>query len=312
MGRAFGRPKSAATACVVVGSGRRFRAARKRAILELTLLCIGDVVGRPGRSLLAQAVPRLVRHDGLDCVIANVENAANGSGLTVQIFEKFRRYGVDLMTMGDHIYKRGEILPVLEQSDCIVRPVNYPAESVGREYAVFQTKKGPKVAIISVMGRLYMRPPCDCPFHAMDRVLQRIPADVKTVVVDVHAEATSEKIALGWYLAGRVSVVFGTHTHVPTADERILDGGTAYITDLGMSGPYDSVLGRRTDRILKHLTTGLPAPFEVATENVKMCGAKVRVDAETGRALHIERVSVGEADLPSVGSDNPDSADSED
>jgi metallophosphoesterase (TIGR00282 family) len=144
--------------------------------------------------------------------------------------------------------------------------------------------------VVSLMGRLYMRPPCDCPFHAVDRVLARIPNDVQVVAVDMHAEATSEKIAMGWYLDGRVSVVFGTHTHVQTADERVLDQGTAYITDLGMTGPYDSVLGRRKDRVLKALTTGMPAPFDVATEDVKLCGAIVTVDGRTGRALHIERV----------------------
>ena len=148
------------------------------------------------------------------------------------------------------------------------------------------------------MGRLFMRPPCECPFHAMDQVLSRISEDVKTVVVDVHAEATSEKIAMGWYLNGRVSVVFGTHTHVPTADETILDRGTAYITDLGMTGPYDSVLGRKKERILKALITGMPAPFDVATDDVRLCGILVKVDCDTGRARHIERVCVKSDSLP--------------
>jgi metallophosphoesterase (TIGR00282 family) len=258
--------------------------------VDITLLCIGDVVGKPGRSVVSQAIPKLVKERGVDCVIANVENAAAGSGLTAALYQKFLRYGVHLMTLGDHIYRKQEILPVLEQSAQIVRPANYPEEAVGKEFAVFETKAGPKVAVISVMGRLFMQPPVNCPFHAVDRVLGRLPEDVKIVVVDIHGEATGEKVAMGWHLCGRVSVVFGTHTHIPTADERVLDGGTAYITDLGMSGPYDSVLGRRKDRVLRAVTTGMPSPFDVATGDPRMSGVLVVVEAETGRANHIERV----------------------
>lgn len=234
----------------------------------------------------------MVKRHGVECVIANLENAAAGSGLTVSLYHKFLRYGVHLMTMGDHIYRKVEIMPVLEQSDRIVRPANYPVESVGRDFAIYQTQAGPKVAVISLMGRLFMHPPSDCPFHAVDRVLAKLPPDVKIVVVDMHAEATSEKVAMGWHLCGRVSVLFGTHTHVPTADEQILEGGTAYISDLGMTGPYDGVLGRRKDRVLRAITTGLPSPFDVAIGDPRLCGIVVRVDAETGRASHIERVRV--------------------
>jgi len=258
--------------------------------LDITLLCIGDVVGRPGRSLLSQAIPRLVRLHGVDCVIANVENAAAGSGLTEVLYNKFLRYGVNVMTMGDHIYRKTEILPVLEKSDCIVRPANYPAESIGKEYAIYQTRSGVRIAVISLMGRLFMQPPADCAFHAIDRVLAKLPPDIKIIAVDMHAEATSEKVAMGWHLNGRVSVVFGTHTHIPTADETILDRGTAFISDLGMTGPYDSVLGRRKDRVLRALTTGLPSPFDVATDDVRMYGILVKVDADTGRARRIERI----------------------
>jgi 2',3'-cyclic-nucleotide 2'-phosphodiesterase len=260
--------------------------------LDVNLLCIGDVVGRPGRTVIAQTLPRLTKEHSLDCVIANVENAAAGSGLTEGLHAKFGRFGVNLMTMGDHIYRRGDLVAVLERADNIVRPANFPAESAGREFAVYQTKRGPKVAVISLLGRLFMKPATDCPFHAVDRVLRQIGPEVKIVVVDVHAETTSEKIAMGWYLNGRVSVVFGTHTHVATADERVLDRGTAYITDLGMTGPYDSVLGRRKDRVLETLTTGMPAPFDVASGDIRLSGVLVKVDSETGRAHHIERVSV--------------------
>ncbi len=260
--------------------------------MEISILCIGDVVGKPGRSIVSQALPRLVKQHGIDCVIANVENAAAGSGVTELLYNKFLRYGVNLITLGDHIYRKGEIMPVLERSECAVRPANYPAESVGKEFAIYETAKGPKVAVISIMGRLFMRPPCDCPFHAADRVLAKLPREVNIVVVDMHAEATSEKVAMGWYLNGRASLVFGTHTHIPTADECILDRGTGYITDLGMTGPYDSVLGRRKDRILRYLISGLPAPFDVATEDVRLSGVLVRVDSDTGKTQHIERIRV--------------------
>lgn len=260
--------------------------------MDVTLLCVGDVVGRPGRAAVGRALPKLVKDHQIDCVIANVENAAAGSGLTEGLYKKFLQYGVHLMTMGDHMYRRGDLIPILGQSEHIVRPANFPPESSGREYAVYETAKQVRVAVVSLIGRLYMKPMGDCPFHAMDRVLARIPRDVKVVVVDVHAEATSEKIAMGWHVAGRVSVVFGTHTHVATADERILDGGTAYITDVGMTGPHDGVLGRRKDRVLRALTTGMPAPFDVSTDDVRLNGVLVKVNAETGRASHIERIRV--------------------
>jgi hypothetical protein len=272
--------------------------------LDITLLCIGDVVGRPGRSVLSQAVPRLIKERGVDCVIANLENAAAGSGMTGELYNKFLLYGVHLITMGDHIYRRKELIPILQDSDRIVRPANYPAEAVGKSYAVYRTERGPAVAVVSLQGRLYMRPPCDCPFHAVDLVLSQIPPEVKIIAVDMHAEATSEKIAMGWHLNGRVSVVFGTHTHVQTADERVLDGGTAYITDLGMTGPYDSVLGRRKDRVLSSLTTGMPAPFDVAADDARMCGVLVTVDGVTGRAKSIERVCANGVPTPrEVGGD---------
>lgn len=260
--------------------------------LIIKILCIGDVVGKPGRGIVASALPNLVKERGIDCVIANVENAANGSGLTEALYSKFVNYGVNLMTLGDHIYKRIEIMPVLERSDNIVRPVNYPSDSVGKEVAFFETAKGPRVAVISVMGRLFMRPPCDCPFKGVDRALARLPSDVKIAIVDFHAEATSEKIAMGWHLNGRASAMFGTHTHVQTADERVLDGGTAYISDLGMTGPYDGVLGRRKDRVLRAFITGLPSPFDVASDDARLCGAVISVDSDTGKATGIERVSI--------------------
>lgn len=271
--------------------------------MEINILCIGDVVGRPGRYVLSQALPRLVREHGVHCVICNAENIAGGSGLTPQLYEKIRRYGVNLITLGDHVYRRQEIIPVMEKADDLVRPANFPPTAPGRTFAVYETPAGPKVAVISVLGRLYMRPMTDCPFRAVDRLLGQLPADVRIVVVDVHAEVTSEKVAMGWHLDGRVSVVYGTHTHIPTADERVLPQGTAYITDLGMTGPYDSILGRRKDRVLRTLLTNTPNPFDVAEDDARLCGIFVRVNSDTGRAVHIERIRVDGHTLPA-----PDSA----
>ena len=262
--------------------------------MDVNILCIGDVVGQPGRFALSQALPRLIQERAIDCVIVNAENASGGSGLTPQLYEKMLRYGANLITLGDHVYKRYEIIPVLERADNIVRPANLPSEAPGRGVAIFTTRRGPRVAVITVLGRLYMKPPPDCPFHAVDRLIAQLPSDVRIVVVEIHAEVTSEKVAMGWHLDGRASIVFGTHTHIPTADERVLPRGTAYITDLGMTGPYDSVLGRRKDRVLRHLLTGMPAPFDVAEGDFRLCGILATIDSNSGRAKHVERVRVDE------------------
>jgi metallophosphoesterase (TIGR00282 family) len=258
--------------------------------MQINLLCVGDVVGKPGRLVLSELLPQLVRDEQVDCVVANAENAAQGSGLTPALYEKFLQHGVDVVTMGDHIYKRRELVGVLEQSDRIVRPVNLPNAAVGKELTIFQTRRGPRVAVLSALGQLYMRPAADSPFRAVDRVLERVPRDVHIVVLDFHAEATSEKVAMGWHLDGRVSLVVGTHTHVPTSDETVLPRGTGYITDLGMTGPYESVLGRRKDRVLQHLLTGMPTRFEVADGDARLSGVLARIDSETGKTLEIRRI----------------------
>jgi len=256
----------------------------------MRMLFIGDIVGRPGKHACSQLVPRLVREHKLDLVVANAENAAAGSGLTPQMFSKLRHHGIDCCTMGDHIYRRREIIPLLEPSDRIVKPANLPPESVGREFALVGLESGVRVAVLSLLGRTNMNVRADCPFHAADRVLEQLPNDVNLIIVDVHAETTSEKVALGWFLNGRVTAVLGTHTHVATADERILPAGTAYITDVGMTGPYDSVLGRNKDRVIKSLVTGMPHPYDVASRDVRLCGVIVEADSQTGRANHIERI----------------------
>ena len=258
--------------------------------MQLRLLCVGDVVGAPGRRVLRAGLEAIVPARKIDCVIVNAENAAGGSGLTASLYEKIIEHGTHLITMGDHVYRRREVISILENADNIVRPANLPAEAPGRQFAIYETVSGHHVAVVSVLGRLFMRLTADCPFAAADRVLAAIPKHVKIIVVDIHAEATSEKIAMGWHLDGRVSAVLGTHTHVPTADERVLPKGTAYITDLGMTGPYDSVLGRVKERVVRALVTAVPNRFEVATGDIRLCGVIVCVDTTTGLATSIERI----------------------
>jgi metallophosphoesterase (TIGR00282 family) len=260
----------------------------------MRLLIIGDIVGRPGKHVCSQVIPRLVTEREIHAVIANAENVAAGSGLTPAMFKKLRHYGVDVCTMGDHIYRRREIMGLLDQSDRIVRPANLPPEATGCELAIVPTRNGAPVAVLSLLGRTFMNVRADCPFHAAKRVIARIGEKVKTIVVDMHAETTSEKVAMGWYLDGQVSAVVGTHTHVQTADERLLPRGTAYITDLGMTGPYDSVLGRNKDAVVQSLVTGVPHPYVVATDDARLCGVIVETDDQTGQARRIERVCISD------------------
>lgn len=256
----------------------------------MRILFIGDIVGRPGKHACSQLVPKLIKDRELHCVIANAENVVAGSGLTPAAYNKLLHQGIDACTMGDHIYRRLEIVPALHNSDRIVKPANLPPEAAGREFTVIEARNGVPVAVISLLGRTYMNMKSDCPFHAVDRVLDQIPADVRIILVDMHAETTSEKVAMGWYLDGRVSAVVGTHTHIPTADEHILPQGTAYITDVGMTGPYDSVLGRDKDRVIRALVTGMPHPYDVAHHDVHLSAVQIEVDAVSGRASAIERV----------------------
>ena len=260
--------------------------------MPLRILCVGDVVGRPGRQLLAEHLGKLTKQYELDCIVVNAENVAGGSGLTPPLYDKLKRYGTHVVTLGDHAYRRREVLDLLSRCEDVVRPANFPQAAVGRDWAVYETPSGIRIAVVVLLGRMFIKPVVDCPYKTVDRVLNALPGDVKVVLVEMHAEATSEKIAMGWHLEGRVSCVFGTHTHVQTADERILPGGTAYITDLGMTGPHDSVLGRRKDNVLKAFTTGMNYPFDVAVGDPRLCGIVVTVDETTGRALAIERITV--------------------
>lgn len=262
--------------------------------MKLNVLCIGDIVGRPGRRIVAEKLRAVVKELNIDCVMANAENAAGGSGLTPQIYNKLLRYGVNLVTLGDHTYRKRDIIQTLEVADNIARPANLSEYAAGRGVGVYKTAKGPTVAVVSLIGRMFMKP-ADCPYSAIDRILPSLGQQADIVFVDMHAEATSEKIAMGYYLDGRVSCVFGTHTHVVTADERLLPKGTAYITDIGMTGSHDSVLGRGAESVLKSFRTQMPFPFEIATGDVKINAILVTVDSNSKKAERIERIKV-EAD----------------
>ena len=259
--------------------------------MKVNILCIGDIVGRPGRRIIADRLKALVRERDVDCVIANAENAAGGSGLTPQIYNKLLRNGVNLITLGDHTYRKREIINTLETGDNIVRPANLSERAAGRGIALYKTAKGPTVAVVALIGRLYMKG-ADCPYNAIDRILPQLKQEADIIVVDFHAEATSEKIAMGYHLDGRASLCFGTHTHVVTADEKILSKGTAYITDIGMTGAHDSVLGRSVENVLKSFRTQMPFPFEIATGDVKISAILATIDSNTKRAEHIERVRI--------------------
>lgn len=259
--------------------------------MKLNVLCIGDIVGRPGRRILAEKLRPLVDEHGIDCVIANAENAAGGSGLTPQIYNKLLRYGVSLVTLGDHAYRKRDIIQVLETTDNIVRPANLSEHAAGRGFACYKTSKGPTVGVVSLIGRIFMKP-ADCPYAAIDKLLPQIAQQCDVIFVDFHAEATSEKVAMGYHLDGRASCIFGTHTHVTTADEKILPKGTAYITDVGMTGSHYSILGRGVENVLKSFRTRMPFPYEVATGDVKLSGIVVTVDSTTKKAERIERIKV--------------------
>jgi metallophosphoesterase (TIGR00282 family) len=260
--------------------------------MTVRILCLGDIVGRPGRQAVHQKLPGLVREHRVDLVVANGENIAGGSGITANLFNKLRSYGVDVVTLGDHVYKRLDITATLQSSERIVRPANLAADAAGRTHTVVTTNSGVSVAVFCVLGRIFMNLPADSPFAAADSVLGRLPESVRVCVCDVHAEASSEKVALGHWLDGRVSMIVGTHTHIPTADAKILPGGSAYISDMGMCGPYDSVLGRRKDRVVKHMSTNMPQSFDVATHDVRLCGALAEIDADTGKALSMQRIEI--------------------
>jgi metallophosphoesterase (TIGR00282 family) len=257
----------------------------------MNILFIGDIVGRPGRQAVHDLLPEIIEKEDIHFVVANAENIAGGSGVTQNIFKKLLSYGVDFVTTGDHVWRREEIVPLLESDSRIIRPANYPVEAAGRGCSVVEAKNGVPVGVIQLIGRVFMHP-ARCPFLVGAELVEQTRAKTPVIIVDMHAEATSEKIAMGWHLDGKVSAVVGSHTHIATADERILPNGTAYITDAGMTGPYDSVIGREKEPVLKKFITGMPYPFDVAKGDVNLCGVIVSVDPETGRASAIKRIRV--------------------
>jgi hypothetical protein len=249
---------------------------------------VGDVVGRPGRRAVEQLLPGLIAEHRVDFSAMNVENAAGGAGLTHAVAEALFAAGADILTGGNHIWANKEILRFIDEEDRVLRPANFPPGTPGRGAGVFRSRRGVRVFAANLLGRVFMDP-IDNPFRAIDALLAGAAAE-PIRIVDFHAEATSEKVAMGWYVDGRVSAVFGTHTHVVTADERILPRGTAYITDVGMTGPHDSVIGVRKERAISRMVTGLPAKFETAADDVRLNAVLVACDPRTGRALGVERV----------------------
>ena len=257
----------------------------------MKVLLIGDIVGTPGREATKALVPILKAKHRIDFVIANAENVAGGAGVTPKTADDLLGAGADMLTSGQHIWRYREIGPYMDAEPRLLKPANYPPGTPGFGSYIYQARNGVKVGVINLLGRVFMGiDALDDPFRLADKLIEEIRKTTPVIFVDMHAEATSEKIVMGWYLDGRVSAVVGTHTHIQTADERILPKGTAYLTDLGMTGPYDSVIGRKIEPVLDKFLTGMPNKFEVAEGNVKLCGAIVEVDEKTGKALKIERV----------------------
>lgn len=257
----------------------------------MRVLFIGDVVGKAGRSLLAEALRRLQAEVEADFTIANVENAAGGFGLTEPVWAELKRLPIDVFTSGNHIWDKRETAAILDGEPRLLRPANYPAGNPGRGFCVQESRGGVPVAVVNLQGLTFMTP-IESPFAVADRVLAEVGNAARVIVVDMHAEATSEKQALAWYLDGRVSAVLGTHTHVPTADERILPSGTAAITDVGMTGPYEGIIGFKPRGVLERFLYATPRSFEAASRGAALCGVVVEVEDATGRALGIRRVRV--------------------
>jgi 2',3'-cyclic-nucleotide 2'-phosphodiesterase len=255
----------------------------------MKILFIGDIVGSPGREAVKMLLPLLQQEHALDFVVANAENAAGGSGITAKVAQELFEAGVNVITSGDHIWKKREIFEIIGAESRILRPLNFPVGAPGRGASLFQAKDGSKVGVINVNGRVFMNA-LECPFKTTRAAVDELFKETRVIIVDIHAEATSEKVAMGWYLDGRVSGVLGTHTHIQTADEKILPGGCAYITDVGMTGPLDSVIGRRVEDVLQRFLTGIPVRFEVATDNIQLQGAVLDIDTGTGKAKSILRI----------------------
>jgi metallophosphoesterase (TIGR00282 family) len=260
----------------------------------LRLLFVGDVMGKPGRRALRSILPRLVDHHRTDFVVVNVENAAGGFGITPEIMDELSDLPIDCFTTGNHVWDKREGMDLLDRDPRLLRPANYPEGNHGKGVYVGETAAGIPVAVMNLEGRVFMSQ-LESPFLVADRLLAQLDKKVKVVFIDFHAEATSEKQALAFYLDGKVSAVIGTHTHVPTADERVLANGTALLTDVGMTGPYESIIGMRVDKVLKRFLLQTPSSFEVAKRDVRLAAALVDIDEKTGKARKIERMLIPDA-----------------
>jgi hypothetical protein len=276
-------------------------------ISPVRILFIGDIVGRPGRDLVRQGLGALVEYHSVDLVIANAENAAAGFGITREIGDQLLEWGVDVMTSGNHVWDKKEALDYIGTEPRLLRPANYPAGAPGNGNYLARSRDGRSVGIINIMGRIFM-PPLDDPFAVVLREIDALRARARIIFVDFHAEATSEKVAMGWHLDGKVTALIGTHTHVQTADDRILPKGTAYLTDVGMTGPHDSVIGVEIEPALGRFLSGLPARFDTATANPRLNAVIVEADEQTGRATDIERLNYSAEDLKAIGAPNLQSA----
>lgn len=257
----------------------------------MKVLFLGDVFGKPGREVLKAKLPVMVEENNIDFVIANGENAAGGIGITPDICKTLLNMGVDIVTSGNHIYKKNEILDYIERQPRLLKPANYPPATPGSGYHIMSDKKNNRIAVINVCGRVFIDY-FDCPFRTIDKIINNIREETPVIIVDFHAEVTSEKVAMGWYLDGRVSAIVGTHTHVQTADERILPGGTAYITDVGMVGPRDSVIGVRKENIIKRFLTMMPQKFTVSDDNYLINAVVIDINEKSGRANNITRLNM--------------------
>jgi len=267
----------------------------------MNILFVGDIVGRPGRELIRKGLRALIDKHSLDLVIANAENSAAGFGVTKDIGDTLLEWGVDVMTSGNHIWAKKEVIPYIADEPRLLRPANYPAGVPGRGAYVAQTGDGRAVGVINVMGRVFMSS-IDDPFTVVLREIENIRHQTRVIIVDFHAEATSEKMAMGWYLDGKVTAVIGTHTHVQTADERVLPHGTAYLTDAGMTGPHDSIIGMQLEPSLARFLNAMPSKFEPATGNPRLNGVVVEADEKTGMATGITRISCSERELTEMAS----------
>ena len=261
----------------------------------MRILFIADILGGPGRKVVGHLLPELLAEEKIDFIIANGENAAGGFGLTVELADELIGMGVDVITSGNHIWDRKELYPFLDSRKNILRPLNYPPDNPGHGYGVFTARNGVPVGVINLQGRVFMKE-IDCPFRGVLPVIDELKREADLLLVDFHAEATAEKIAMGWYLDGRVTAVVGTHTHVQTADERILPGGTGYITDAGMSGSVDGVIGIKKELAITRVLSQTPTRFQPADSNLALMGVLITVDPTSGRSENIERLQLSQND----------------